>query len=174
MAAPSSCIPIAILLVVFATANLPQSAAIVRDEAASPPIAVQGMLSDFPCFPFLPPFLRDMCRLLLDKPYPSCRPALKELVVPSCAAYLTNPNAPDDDETPSQDCCDDLSDFFNGTISQYCLCHVANGDVAQLLPAPLNRKRAISVISDCDIGGWDAGVVKYACITHRSKFPLFQ
>ncbi|KAK3128007.1 hypothetical protein QOZ80_7AG0581390 [Eleusine coracana subsp. coracana] len=180
MAPPSyKSIPIA-LLVVFATVvapNLHQSAAIraegaekaVAATAPSPrraPIHLEGgMFSHFPCFPFLPKIVRDLCDALFKAPPRECRSPLKKTVVSSCTGYLTNSSV----TKPPKACCDDVNSLRRE--SSFCICHIANGNVGKLLPAPLKRSRAISVLSKCNIG-LDANEITYYCIDQADKIPI--
>lgn len=182
-----------VLLVVFATVVAPtlqqtaavgvQGAAATKAHVAAPapsprgaPIHLKGgMFSDFPCFPFLPKILRDLCYALFrpQPPSPSppprpeeCRSPLKNRLVSSCTGFLTNSSVP---EPPPNACCHDIKSFFNGTDSPFCLCHVANGNIGELLSAPLIRSRTVTVVAECDIG-LNADKITDICINNPRKF----
>ncbi|KAK3128008.1 hypothetical protein QOZ80_7AG0581400 [Eleusine coracana subsp. coracana] len=133
------------------------------------------MFSDFPCFPFLPKIIRDLCHALFDPLRPSppekpneCRSPMKEKLVSSCTGFLTNSSVP---EPPPEACCSDITSFFNGTVSPFCLCHVANGNIGELLSAPLIRSRTIIVLSECLIG-LDVDQITYICISSPEDYPI--
>ncbi|KAK3119690.1 hypothetical protein QOZ80_9AG0673820 [Eleusine coracana subsp. coracana] len=111
----------------------------------------------FPCFPFLPKILLDICHALFPPPPPPspspprapvvCRPSLAKTFVPACGGFLTNASV----SAPSSDCCGKIHSFYDDrTTSPYCLCHVANGEADRMLPAPVaNRTRRVDVFVAC-------------------------
>jgi hypothetical protein len=118
------------------------------------------MMPDFPCglVPFLPQILVDLCHAffsVLTPPTPSpppekneCRSSLTKKFVPSCGAFLTNSSV----SAPSRACCKGIHSFYDGSTTPFCLCHVANGDISQLLPAPVtNPTRGVDVLVACKI-----------------------
>ncbi|KAK3125997.1 hypothetical protein QOZ80_7BG0612490 [Eleusine coracana subsp. coracana] len=193
MAAPFyKSIPIA-LLVVFATVVLPnlhQSAAIRAEgaekavaatTAPSPrgaPIHLKGgsFADEFPCFSSLPKVIRDLCQILFPPTPPEtteCRSALKEKLVSRkhCTGFLTRSSV----HKPPEECCTDLFNLMaaDGGTSPYCICHVANGNIGQLLSKPLNRTRAVTVLDDCYImlPGQTQSVADI-CIKHVEDYPV--
>nr|TKW07997.1 hypothetical protein SEVIR_7G340801v2 [Setaria viridis] len=141
MASSYKCVVIA-LLVVFS--NLQPSAAIRSadpEAATSTPSSRRhlrrGELLKFfftPDFPFLPKILLDICHALFPPPTPppppspeervTCRAPLAKRFVPVCGSFLTNSSV----SAPSSECCYRVSSFI-ATPTQFCLCHIANGDV---------------------------------------------
>uniref|UniRef100_A0A0A9AQS6 Bifunctional inhibitor/plant lipid transfer protein/seed storage helical domain-containing protein n=1 Tax=Arundo donax TaxID=35708 RepID=A0A0A9AQS6_ARUDO len=121
------------------------------------PLHLTGFFTDFPCLPFLPQILLDLCHAIFGPPSPSppsppkpteCRSSLAK-VMPSCAGFLTNSSV----SVPPSTCCEGIHSFYRDeSTSPFCLCHVANGEVDQLLPAPLNQTRAVTVLVACKIG----------------------
>jgi hypothetical protein len=68
-----------------------------------------------------------------------------------CAGFLTiNASVP----APPTACCDGFDRFVANRSSAplLCLCHIATGDIARLLPAPMNHTRAASVMEECRLG----------------------
>ncbi|OEL12752.1 hypothetical protein BAE44_0026229 [Dichanthelium oligosanthes] len=65
-------------------------------------------------------------------------------MVPPCTGYLTNISV----TLPPSSCCEG----FNGITHQLagiCYCHVANGDIQKLLPAPMNFTRMFAIPDLC-------------------------
>ena len=80
-----------------------------------------------------------------------------------CADFLTNVEV----RAPAAACCDGLRSIVSG--APICLCHVANGDIGELLlPAPVNMSRTIDVVSECGIG-FKADDIYDICITNHGK-----
>ncbi|KAL6871487.1 hypothetical protein ACP4OV_014316 [Aristida adscensionis] len=75
-----------------------------------------------------------------------CRPLLMPMV-PPCAGFLTNSSVYD---LPSG-CCDAFNAMRNPE-KVTCVCHVVNGDIAQLLPAPLHHSRLGEMFLLCGLG----------------------
>jgi hypothetical protein len=166
--APSKC-TIAFLLVLAAvSASLhPSSAARVQaEEGASaspkPPASFwrpRVPLPSFPCIPglprprFLPPCNNDSSArgaLQLPPPAPAapqpaeCGTSLSPLT--ACAHFLTF-NATSRPAPPAAACCDGVKALVKD--APICLCHVMNGDLGKLLPAPVMRLRARALPRVC-------------------------
>ncbi|GJN13855.1 hypothetical protein PR202_gb00605 [Eleusine coracana subsp. coracana] len=94
-----------------------------------------------------------------------CRPSLAERFVPSCGAYLTNASV----TAPSSECCDKIHSFNDSPgTSPYCLCHVADGDADQMLPAPVtNQTRRLHVFEACHYLSADS--VSFICIKNKGS-----
>uniref|UniRef100_K3XSL0 Bifunctional inhibitor/plant lipid transfer protein/seed storage helical domain-containing protein n=1 Tax=Setaria italica TaxID=4555 RepID=K3XSL0_SETIT len=85
-------------------------------------------------FPFLPKILLDICHALFPPPTPpppeervTCRAPLAKRFVPVCGSFLTNSSV----SSPSSECCYRVSSFI-ATPTQFCLCHIANGDARRV------------------------------------------
>ncbi|KAL6855987.1 hypothetical protein ACP4OV_018789 [Aristida adscensionis] len=94
------------------------------------------------------PFLRDIFHLICYDPTPPpkpCRPALAAMAAP-CAAFLTA-GANATPAAPPRACCDGYFGVIND--EPLCLCHIGNGDIAQLLPAPVNMTRVFALPRPC-------------------------
>ncbi|XP_062188855.1 non-specific lipid-transfer protein C6-like [Phragmites australis] len=127
-AAPSNKLTLIAFLVAFAVVapNLQPSAAI-RVEAAVTAVAPPP---DGDVLPPLPPQPRE-CRSWLLRMMP-------------CAGFLTNSSV----YSPESNCCDGFNSMFTmDTVT--CLCHVVNGDVVRLLPAPMHHMRMVELFSVC-------------------------
>ncbi|KAJ1260738.1 hypothetical protein BS78_10G255500 [Paspalum vaginatum] len=123
------------------------SCLLVAAAVISPSLLQPSAAFMIPCIPFLPkiPFLP------CYQPPPD--PPLKEVTecwtplmkMMPCAAFLTNASVTE----PSPACCTGFSSVADdgGTI---CFCHVGNGDVAKLLPAPMNSTRMFSLPVICN------------------------
>lgn len=71
-----------------------------------------------------------------------CRPWLERMM--PCASFLTNTSV----YAPEPTCCDGFNAMFTlDTVT--CLCHVVNGDIDQLLPAPMHHMRMEELFSVC-------------------------
>jgi len=108
----------------------------------------------FPKIPFIPCYNVTPPAPPPPPPRPTeCRTTLAKSLVPACSGFLTNNGgACESSEAPSSKCCDGVHEFFSGDRSVYdplCLCHVMNGDVSQLLPAPVNHTRALALVQAC-------------------------
>jgi hypothetical protein len=151
-----------------ATSKQPH-AAVVAAPAPSPPVDASRrqmqlasfLMPDFPCgLPFLPQILVDLCHAIFSVFTPPTPPPLPEdrsqfrspltkRFLPSCGAFLTDSSVP----APSRDCCKGIHSFFNdGSTTPFCLCHVANGDINELLPEHVtNLTRGVDVLVACHI-----------------------
>ncbi|KAL6656845.1 hypothetical protein ACP70R_004625 [Stipagrostis hirtigluma subsp. patula] len=153
------------LLVAFAVASPAAQATRAHGEAAAAaPAPGEAVLhlSATPLIPLIPcsmvpdiPIIKDILRLICydDKPTPppappspppkSCRAPLVGMTKP-CGAFLTtNASA----SAPPAGCCDG----YLAVISQeaVCICRIANGDIAKLLPAPVNMTRVFALPKAC-------------------------
>jgi hypothetical protein len=110
---------------------------------------------DFPCslISFVP-ILVDLCHALFPPPLaPSppdpteCRSSLTKSFMPPCAAFLTNSSV----SAPSSDCCNGIDWFYDDdSTTPFSHCHVANGDIGELLPAPVtNQTRNVDALVAC-------------------------
>jgi hypothetical protein len=105
-----------------------------------------------PCIPGLPKIPFIPCYDVEPSPLPpplktpsECRTPLMKLM--PCAGYLTNASV----SKPPSACCQGFDSIVNsGDGEGICLCHVGNGDIGQLLPAPLNIARIFRLTPDCD------------------------
>ncbi|CAN6197703.1 unnamed protein product [Urochloa humidicola] len=154
-------------IAVATAANLPPSAAIVRAEAAAaapspasgkvlhqeakftiPDLPIPALLPCPPLFPKIP--LIPCYEVPSPSPPPTpevkeCRPSLEKLMRP-CAGFLTNSSV----FVPPSECCAAFNPFYEDKAVLACLCHVTNGDIGELLPAPLNRRRIVPLLISCD------------------------
>ncbi|KAL6657713.1 hypothetical protein ACP70R_005493 [Stipagrostis hirtigluma subsp. patula] len=149
------------LLVAFAVVSPAAQATRVHGEAAAAaPAPGEAVLhlSAMPLIPLIPcsmvpdiPFLKDILRLICydDKPAPTpppkaCRPLLVGVATP-CGSFLTtNASA----SAPPAGCCDGYKALLEQEV--YCICRIANGDIAQFLPAPVNMTRVFALPDACD------------------------
>jgi len=100
----------------------------------------------FPKIPFIPCYN-------VTPPAPPPRPkeckASLVMLMPLCSGFLTTNSSKD----PSTECCAGVSRFINGgdpsIYAPLCLCHIINGDVNQLLTAPVDHARALSLVQVC-------------------------
>ncbi|WVZ66930.1 hypothetical protein U9M48_016083 [Paspalum notatum var. saurae] len=123
---------IAMLIVIaVATPSLQPSAAF----SLIPPI--------FPCIPGLPriPLLPCVEPSPVKKPT-ECRSHLMKMM--PCAGYLTNSSV----TVPPSTCCEGFNQVSHDGAA-ICYCHVANGDINQLLPSPMNSTRMLSLATEC-------------------------
>uniref|UniRef100_K3YDH8 Bifunctional inhibitor/plant lipid transfer protein/seed storage helical domain-containing protein n=1 Tax=Setaria italica TaxID=4555 RepID=K3YDH8_SETIT len=139
MASSYKCVVIA-LLVVFS--NLRPSAAIrsADPEAATSTPSSRRHLRRGELI------LLDICHALFPPPTPpsppspeervTCRAPLAKRFVPVCGSFLTNSSV----SAPSSECCYRVSSFI-ATPTQFCLCHIANGDETNLYL--LNKLRSM-------------------------------
>nr|ACN29290.1 unknown [Zea mays] len=66
-----------------------------------------------------------------------------------CAGFLTNNSTV---YAPDATCCDGFGSMFTlDTVT--CLCHVVDGDIGKLLPAPMSRMRMVELFSVCGHAG---------------------
>ncbi|KAL6657714.1 hypothetical protein ACP70R_005494 [Stipagrostis hirtigluma subsp. patula] len=164
------------LLVAFAVVSPAAQATRAHGEAAAAaPAPGEAVLhlSATPLIPLIPcsmvpdiPFLKDVLHLICydDKPTPPpkpCRPLLMGVAKP-CGAFLTN-NA--SVPAPPTGCCDGYSAVVDQELD--CICRIANGDIAQLLPAPVNMTRVFALSDACG----SPLTLKY--FTHCERMVLF-
>ncbi|TVU39387.1 hypothetical protein EJB05_12801, partial [Eragrostis curvula] len=71
-----------------------------------------------------------------------CRPLLLGMM--PCAGFLTNPRV----YVPERTCCDGFNAMFR-TETITCMCHVVNGDINSLLPAPMQNARMLRLFPIC-------------------------
>ncbi|RCV10683.1 hypothetical protein SETIT_2G128500v2 [Setaria italica] len=136
MAPSNNCTLIALLLVAFAVVLQPSSAirvvegALARATASSATEAAAPSSPDGGGIPPLPPQPRE------------CRPWLMRMM--PCSGFITNSSV----YAPEPTCCDGFNSMFSyDTVT--CLCHVVNGDVGRLLPAPMIHMRMVELFSVC-------------------------
>lgn len=159
--APSNKRLLILLLVSFAVISLnlpPSSATIAKAPAPSasgrvlhqeakfsiPDLPIPALL---PCPPLFPKIPLIPCYKVPSPPPPEvkeCRSSLKKLM--PCAGFLTDKSV----FAPPTECCAALDSFYEDGAVLACLCHLTNGDIAQILPAPLNRRRAVPLLISCD------------------------
>jgi hypothetical protein len=72
------------------------------------------------------------------------RPSLEKLM--PCAGFLTDSSV----FAPPAECCAAFDPFYEDAAALPCLCHLIDGDIAELLPAPLNRRRIVPLLIACD------------------------
>lgn len=137
MAPRNKSFPIALLVAAFAVSL--QSSTAIR----IPPL--------IPCIPGLPKIPFIPCYEVEPSPPPpplktpsECRTPLMKLM--PCAGYLTNASV----SKPPSACCKGFDSICNSGEA-ICFCHVGNGDIGQLLPAPLNIARIFRLTADCGI-----------------------
>nr|CAB3458461.1 unnamed protein product [Digitaria exilis] len=118
MAPPSKSLLIA-LLVALAT-------------SLQPSVAFEIRIPPFPCIPGLPRYDPP------PKQVTECWTPLMKMML--CAGFLTNNSITE----VSSDCCKGFKSVPDdgGAI---CYCHIVNGDIAKLLPAPMNFTRLHSL-----------------------------
>nr|CAB3452803.1 unnamed protein product [Digitaria exilis] len=107
-------------------------------EFSIPDLPIPALLPCPPLFPRIP--LIPCYKAPSPPPPPSpevkeCRSSLKKLM--PCTSFLTDKGV----FAPSSECCAALDSFYEDGGVLTCLCHLTNGDIGQLLPAPLNRRR---------------------------------
>ncbi|KAL6611283.1 hypothetical protein ACP70R_039211 [Stipagrostis hirtigluma subsp. patula] len=160
---------IALLVAFAAVAPTPRPSAAIRHDgaagktttAAAPapgvaprrPKTFLDCIIPLPCLPLLPcPLFPRPNPTPVPPPAPQiteCRSSLTKLV-PLCAGFLTNSSVPA--AAPPSDCCSAFDPFFDSLSHILCLCHVANGDIDQLLPAPMIHSRMETLVASCDQG----------------------
>ncbi|KAL6639391.1 hypothetical protein ACP70R_023121 [Stipagrostis hirtigluma subsp. patula] len=74
-----------------------------------------------------------------------CRSSLMPMV-PYCTGFLTNSSVFE----PPTTCCDGFNSIRTPEKAT-CMCHVANGDIAELLPTPLHHMRLVELFSVCGL-----------------------
>ncbi|CAO2211555.1 unnamed protein product [Urochloa humidicola] len=110
-----------------------------------PDLPLPAILPCPPDFPIKIPFLP--CHNV-TKPVTECRSSLAKYM-PACAGFLTGGGA---SSSPQSKCCDAINPFFDDkSTTPLCLCHVVNGDLGKLLPAPMNHTRANSFLQQCGL-----------------------
>lgn len=110
----------------------------------------------FPCIPGFPriPLFPCIEPPPLPAPPTECRSHLMKMM--PCAGYLTNSSV----TVPPSACCDSFSQVRDD-LAAICFCHVANGDIQQLLPAPMIFKRMLSVTDQCGVNLRMEALVKH-------------
>ncbi|PUZ69549.1 hypothetical protein GQ55_2G118300 [Panicum hallii var. hallii] len=96
-----------------------------------------------------------------------CLSSLRSLT--PCAGFLTiNASVP----APPTTCCDGFDRFVANRSSAPLLClrHIATGDIARLLPAPMNHTRAASVMEECSLG-LPIDALSRFCKNNRDEVP---
>ncbi|CAN6203787.1 unnamed protein product [Urochloa humidicola] len=169
MAPSSNCFLILLLAAIaVAAANLPPSSAAAtmtlaeHTAAAAAPSPANGEVlhpeAEFsipdlpipailPCPPLFPKIPLIPCYESPSPPPPEvkeCRPSLEKLM--PCAGFLTNGSV----FAPPSECCAALDPFYEDKAVLACLCHLTNGDIGELLPAALNRRRIVPLLIACD------------------------
>ena len=136
------------LLVALAVVLQPSSAIRAGGAlAADPDVAAPSSPDAGGGIPLLPPQPRE------------CRPWLMRMM--PCAGFITNSSV----YAPEPTCCGGFNSMFAyGTVT--CLCHVVNGDVGRLLPAPMIHARMVELFSVC---GHDVRVEMLAAACNLSK-----
>ncbi|CAN6219399.1 unnamed protein product [Urochloa humidicola] len=135
MAPPSNKRVLIAVLIAFALAAASPQPSVAF---SIPPII--PCLRGLPRIPFLP--CREPEPLPPQKLPTECWPPLMKLATP-CAGFLTNSTVP----APPSACCDGYQSVIDD--AGICLCHVGNGDIHKLLPAPLNLTRMFEVPQAC-------------------------
>ncbi|KAL6861287.1 hypothetical protein ACP4OV_016987 [Aristida adscensionis] len=141
------------LAVVAATLHPSAAASTGGDDASSssstparsllPSLPPWGSMPSFPCIPGMPklPFFHCTAPAPAAPPPAECGTPLKALM--PCADFLTNVSA----RAPAGACCDGLKSVVEDAA--VCFCHIANGDFAKLLPAPMLRLRMLMLPRVC-------------------------
>lgn len=126
-----------VFLLAFAVASAATTIRADDDESSS------GSSASFPCFPGQqrPPWLPP-CPPAPPQPA-DCYTSVSGLM--PCADYLTNAGV----HAPAAACCDGLRAIVTG--APICLCHVYNGDLGKLLPAPMLRLRMMALPRVCRV-----------------------
>ncbi|CAN6203789.1 unnamed protein product [Urochloa humidicola] len=113
-----------------------------------PDLPVPAILPCPPAFPIKIPFIPCRNETPSQPPVAECRSSLAKYMAP-CAAFLTG-DGTGASSSPSKNCCNAIDPFFKDhSTTPLCLCHVVNGDVGKLLPAPVNRTQANAFLSQC-------------------------
>ncbi|KAL6656865.1 hypothetical protein ACP70R_004645 [Stipagrostis hirtigluma subsp. patula] len=148
------------MLVAFAVASPAAEATRAQGEAAAAPAPGEAVLhlSAMPLIPLIPcswvpdiPFIKDILHLFCydDKPAPPappprpCRAPLLVMAKPCAPFVTTNASV----AKPPGACCVGYLSVIHTEI--LCLCRVANGDIVQLLPAPVNMTRVYALPDAC-------------------------
>nr|CAB3456516.1 unnamed protein product [Digitaria exilis] len=147
-------LPMIALLVAFAVALHPSSATRVEEAFFAATIAAKSAAAGPASAPSSsPPSDGGGDGLPPLPPQPrECRPWLMRMM--PCASFMTNSSV----YTPEATCCEGFNSMFTNEAAT-CLCHVANGDIAQLLPAPMIHMRMEELFSVC---GHDVNVDIFA------------
>ncbi|RLN36063.1 hypothetical protein C2845_PM03G15040 [Panicum miliaceum] len=138
MAPPKTSFLVATLLVAFAV--------------ATPPAAAFSFPAILPCLPFLPRIPLFPCvEAPLNHGPTECRTPLLKMM--PCAGFLTDSSV----TAPSSACCEGF-DAVGMDGAAICYCRLVNGDIQQLLPAPMSFTRMFSLNDACGINyfGLDA------------------
>ncbi|WVZ65878.1 hypothetical protein U9M48_015172 [Paspalum notatum var. saurae] len=135
------CISMLLLAILVAAATVVVNA----DAAPSSRPSYRRPLPPLPCIPgrqrpsWMPP-----CSPPPAQPA-ECYTSLSGLATP-CSDFLTNPDV----AAPAAACCDGLASLVGD--APICLCHVVNGDLNKLLPAPMMRLRLPQLRRMCAVG----------------------
>ncbi|CAN6219789.1 unnamed protein product [Urochloa humidicola] len=120
-------------------------ALLVAFAAATPSAMAFSFPAILPCIPFLPQIPLFPC---VEPPPPKqvteCLTPLMNMV-PPCTGFLTNSSVT---EPPTTSCCEGFREVSHQEAA-ICYCHVANGDIQKLLPAPMNFTRMFSLSTVC-------------------------
>ncbi|CAN6171899.1 unnamed protein product [Urochloa humidicola] len=129
------------LLVAFAVDLQPSSAIIRVKETVARAVATAVSAADPGAAP--PPSADAGSGIPPLPPQPrECRPWLMRMM--PCAGFITNSSV----YAPEPTCCDGFNSMFTyETVT--CLCHVVNGDIGRLLPAPVIHMRMVELFSVC-------------------------
>lgn len=130
-----------------ATAPSPANIEVLHPEAefSIPDLPIPALL---PCPPLFPKIPLIPCYKTPSPPPPpevtECRSSLKNMT--PCAGFLTDSGV----FAPSSECCAAFDPFYKDAAMLTCLCHLTNGDIAQLLPAPFKHRRIVPLLIACD------------------------
>lgn len=119
---------------------------LVAFAVATPSAAAFSFPAILPCLPFLPriPLFPCVEPAPLDVGPTECRTPLLKMM--PCAGFLTDSSV----TAPSSACCEGFSAVgMDGAA--ICYCRLVNGDIQQLLPAPMNFTRMFSLTDECGI-----------------------
>ena len=143
--------------------NLLVATLLVALAVASPPAAAFSFPAILPCLPFLPriPLFPCVEPKPLDLGPKECRTPLLKMM--PCAGFLTNSSV----TAPSRACCDGFSAIgMDGEA--ICYCRLVNGDIQQLLPAPMNFTRMFSLTDACGINYFGLDALPEHCASKSS------
>ncbi|KAL6639394.1 hypothetical protein ACP70R_023124 [Stipagrostis hirtigluma subsp. patula] len=94
-----------------------------------------------------------------------CRSSLMAMV-PGCGSFLTNSSVYE----PESSCCDGFRSIITGPDRFMCICHVVNGDLGKLLPAPMHHMRMVELFTLCG-SVVDANMLAAACDLCTDQIP---
>ncbi|CAN6176498.1 unnamed protein product [Urochloa humidicola] len=119
-------------------------ALLVAFAAATPSAMAFSFPAILPCIPFLPRIPLFPC--VEPPPLKQVTECLTPLMnmVPPCTGFLTNSSVTE----PPTSCCEGVKEVSH-LEAAICYCHVANGDIQKLLPAPVNTTRMLSITTEC-------------------------